>query len=603
MTPPSPFHSFRFLAPALFASAFAALLPACSPATAVAEAPETTDDAEEVGEVASAAMLAERDALLNDLHDLPIFSLKPLAQEPVPQPVGAHIKDQAAAIRLGKALFWDVQAGSDGQTACASCHFHAGADDRRINTVNPGIDGAFTSGGVTGPGQNFTPAIIHSDDRIGSQGMHRAAFVGLSSDPANPAEECVLLPAAPFNNERQVGFRHSPTVIGAVFSRDQFWGGEGNHVFNGLSIWGLTGNNQNPPFIAVENASLASQAVGPIGNFTEMSCSGRFLFGPGSLGTKMLARTPLQFQRVATDDSVLGPLANPTGPGLVCNGAPCTYAELIGAAFGPAFAPVAEGLFSLIWGEAVQAYEATLVPDQTPFDRFLDGDLSALTLRQMKGLVQFAGKGRCINCHLGPMLSDATVSAFADRGPLNRDGGDIGFHNIGVRPTEEDLARGDLGIFGGVPNSVSGSTFDLGAFKTPTLRNIKLTAPYFHTGGYPTLDDVVDFYSRGGDFANAEKSTDIQPRNFNASERKALVDFLANALTDCRVEKEHAPFDHPALVIPNRTALPAVGAKGLGPCKKLEGQSTAPSREGARLPSLGLPGFPPAVARSDKGPG
>jgi cytochrome c peroxidase len=244
----------------------------------------------------------------------------------------------------------------------------------------------------------------------------------------------------------------------------------------------------------------------------------------------------------------------------VCNGAPCTYAELIGAAFGPAFAPVAEGLFSLIWGEAVQAYEATLVPDQTPFDRFLGGDLNALTLRQVRGLVQFSGKGRCINCHLGPMLSDATVSAFDERGPLNRDGGDLGFHNIGVRPTEEDLARGDLSIFGGVPNSVSGSTFDLGAFKTPTLRNIKLTAPYFHTGGYPTLDDVVDFYSRGGDFANAEKSADIQPRNFNASERKALVDF--------RVEKEHAPFDHPALAIPNPAALPAVGAKGLGPCQK-----------------------------------
>src|ERR1041384_8029844 len=90
--------------------------------------------------------------------------LRPLSSEPVPQPSGGHIVDQAAAVRLGKALFWDVQSGGDGQTACASCHYLGGADDRRINTLHPGPDGVFASGGVTGPGQAFTPVDLGNDD-------------------------------------------------------------------------------------------------------------------------------------------------------------------------------------------------------------------------------------------------------------------------------------------------------------------------------------------------------------------------------------------------------------------------------------------------------
>jgi cytochrome c peroxidase len=551
MAHPSPFRASRLLARVLLASALAYLLSACAPVESIGSAEEVEELSEKADEL---------------LASLSAFSLHPLSQEPVPQPIGGHIVNQAAAIRLGKAFFWDTQVGSDGQTACASCHFAAGADDRRTNTLHPGLDGIFSSGGVTGPGQTFTPAIITSDDRIGSQGMHRALFQSISSDPMVASEQCRLLPAPPFNTERQVGFRHTPSVIGAVFYRDQFWGGEGNNIFNGLNNWGFTGNNTEGSITRVLNASLASQAVGPPRNFTEMSCYGRNLNGPNSLATKLLARPPLQFQRVAVDDSVLGPLANPSGSGLRCGNAPCTYGMLIREAFGDEIAGRAGSVFSMVWGEALLAYEATLVPDQTPFDSFLAGNLHALTPPQRRGLRQFVGKGGCINCHTGAMLTDATVGVYESAGPLNRDGGDQGFHNIGVRPSQEDPARGDLGIIGGVPNSESGSPFDLGAFKTPTLRNVKLTAPYFHTGGYPTLADVVDFYARGGDFTNPELSKDIKPLSLNRNDREALVDFLANALTDCRVEKQRAPFDHPELPIPNRAPLPAVGAGGLGPC-------------------------------------
>jgi cytochrome c peroxidase len=492
-------------------------------------------------------------------------SLRPLSSEPVPQPAGGHVVDPAAAVRLGKALFWDIQTGGDGQTACASCHFLGGADDRRLNTLHPGPDGVFASGGVSGPGQLFALTDLGNDDRVGSQGVAAAQFAGIDPDPTHAADVCVAAPAAPFGAQRQVTARNAPTVVGAVFFRDAFWDGRANHTFNGLDPFGQTGNASGA-LAAVGNGALASQAAGPPNNSVEMSCAGRGFNGPGSLGTKLLARQPLQFQEVAVTDSVLGGLASPAGPGLQCGGAPCSYGDLIRAAFGDALADAAEANFSLIWGEAVQAYEATLIPDQTPLDRYLAGNSGALTAQQQRGLDRFQGKGNCTKCHAGALLSDATVSFFQASGPHNRDGGDQGFHNLGVRPTAEDLGRGGAGP-AGVVYSVSGSPFDRGAFKTPGLRNVKLTAPYFHNGGKATLADVVAFYARGGDFANPERSGDLVPRSLGADDQAALVDFLANGLTDCRVEQQRAPFDHPALPLPDRASgLPATGASGLGAC-------------------------------------
>jgi len=492
-------------------------------------------------------------------------ALRPLSSEPVPQPSGGHIVDQGAAIRLGKALFWDVQAGGDGQVACASCHFLGGADDRRLNTLNPGPDNVFASGGVTGPGQTFTLSNLTSDDRVGSQGVAARVFSGIDPDPAHAADLCVAAPDTLFGAERQVTGRNAPTVVGAAFFRDAFWDGRANHTFNGLDPFGQTANASGS-LASVGNSALASQSVGPPGSGVEMSCAGRSFNGPNSLGTKLLARPPLQLQQVDSSDSVLGALANAGGPGLVCSGVPCTYDDLIRAAFGDALADAAEANFSLLWGEAVQAYEATLLPDQTPLDRYLAGTTSALTAQQQRGLDVFQGKGNCTKCHTGPALSDATVSFFQANGALNHDGGDQGFHNLGVRPTAEDLGRAGPGP-DGATFSVSGSAFDRGAFKTPGLRNVKLTAPYFHNGGKATLADVVAFYSRGGDFANPERASDLQPRSFSSDDQAALVDFLTNGLTDCRVEVQRAPFDHPALPLPSRSSdLPATGASGLGSC-------------------------------------
>src|SRR5262249_4251305 len=157
---------------------------------------------------------------------------------------------------------------------------------------------------------------------------------------------------------------------------------------------------------------------------------------------------------VSRTDSVLGALANPNGPGLICNGAPCTYGAMIAEAFDQTTVDHMLDEWTVIWGLAIQAYEMTLIPDQTPFDQFLSGRLTALTPQQILGFATFVGRGNCAVCHSGAMLSDATVSHFQKHGALNRDGGDQGFHNIGMVNSFFDGGRGSFGP-GGVVLSVS----------------------------------------------------------------------------------------------------------------------------------------------------
>jgi hypothetical protein len=176
--------------------------------------------------------------------------------------------------------------------------------------------------------------------------------------------------------------------------------------------------------------------------------------------------------------------------------------------------------FPLFWGLALLAYQATLVSDDSPFDRFMDGDPSALSDQQRDGLLLFQTTGRCTRCHGGAELSAATFTA----GGNNR----RAFQNTGVRPAGDDAGSGNA------------------AFKSLTLRNVELTGPYFHNGGQATLEQVVDFYARGGDFAN----NTLTPFSADSARRAALAAFM-RALTDDRVRFERAPFDHPELCVPS----------------------------------------------------
>jgi cytochrome c peroxidase len=237
--------------------------------------------------------------------------------------------------------------------------------------------------------------------------------------------------------------------------------------------------------------------------------------------------------------------------------------------------------FSLFFGLAVQAYEATLVSDDTPFDRFLRDPVNApLPAAAERGRQIFfnvnpapAPRGNCAFCHSGSLLSEASVENVAANGMVRVSGGqqsDRGTRNIGVRETTDDLGNGGLDPFGAslsvaVRDAPPGSIVAAdGTFKIPGLRNVKLTAPYFHNGGEATLLDVVSFYARGGNQGGATNPIatrdgtvigGLSVLGFNESAdaeavKADLVAFL-EALTDERVRIAAAPFDHPQIFVPN----------------------------------------------------
>ena len=469
----------------------------------------------------------------------------PLGNVPIPLPgnLDTFVKSRPAAIRLGKALFWDTQTGGDGRVACATCHFHSGVDSRTTNTVNPGPDHVFD--GVPSPGGTLGGADfpIAGDNIVGSQGVVRADFVAL--DPNNPlaADQCTLVDDGIFFPNRQVTGRNAPSTIMAIFNRDNFWDGRAKREFNGVTP---AGNVSPRPTILIADlrgliaksvilspASAASQAVGPPNNQVEMSCAGRTF---PLLGRKLLGRQPLALQVVADDDSVLGSLSQEPGTGLST-----TYPDMVRAAFADNLhsggAAQMEANFSFYWGIAVMLYESTLIPSDSPFDHFAAGNASALSSAQQAGMQIFNSRGRCSHCHGGSTFSGATIVG----------GGGDDFANTGVTPTAADGGR---------------QPENAGKFKTPTLRNVELSGPYFHNGRYLTLRQVVEFYNRGGDVANPQKSSQVRPLNLSETDKANLVEFMLS-LTDERVRFERAPFDHPSLDVPNGPSLGPVGAAGL----------------------------------------
>jgi len=567
---------------------------------------------------------------------------------PVPEPdnLMSFVKNKDAAIRLGKSFFWDMQSGGDGITACATCHFHAGADARIRNTLNPGANGVANVGGpnytLKATDFPFSSAILplEADDIVGSQGVVRTDFTAIV--PGGVVDDGVPVLDSYHQvsgvNTRRVTGRNTPSVINAVFNVRNFWDGRANFVFNGVSPFGLRDLN-NPKILEVqpdgsvlpvsvllEKSSLASQAMAPPNNLVEMSWNGRTF---PELGRKLLSLQPLARQQVDPTDSVLGALTTVSGRGLNT-----TYDTMIKAAFldkywsdqqlTPAGFTQMEANFSLFWGLAIQTYESTLVSDDSPFDRFREGDINALSVQEQRGFELFVDPtvALCALCHIGAELSGASQSHLLLLGrfeqeilePMIMGDGiaavyDTGFYNIGVRPTTEDLGDGGTDPFGnplsftklrqqsilvGPPFGVFEPFVDPlqrvavdGSFKVPILRNVELTPPYMHNGGMDTLEQVVEFYTRGGDFPdvninNLAPLITVLP--LTALDRAAIVAFL-KSLTDERVRIEAAPFDHPQLFVPHGHVgddvtvvsngqgaaadclieIPAVGAMGAAP--------------------------------------
>jgi cytochrome c peroxidase len=149
---------------------------------------------------------------------------------------------------------------------------------------------------------------------------------------------------------------------------------------------------------------------------------------------------------------------------------------------------------------ALSSYVRSILSGDSRYDRFVNGDRSALSPEQQLGLQVFRGKGNCTACHVGPNFTDEQ------------------FHNTGIAWRDGRII--DEGRF-----SISNTPHDHGAFKTPTLREIARSAPYMHDGSLATLEEVIDFYSDGGR-SNPALDSEIRPRNFTSEEKRALAAFL-----------------------------------------------------------------------------
>lgn len=361
---------------------------------------------------------------------------------------------------LGKILFWDVQLSSDNTRSCGSCHFAAQGGTDPEAFPSPGPDAEFGT----------------EDDRFTSRGLIRALENG-DYDPS-PA----------FGLDPQATPRSAPSTLMAAHFGDLFWDGRAVGEFR---------DPQTGETVIPLDGALETQAAEPILSDIEMAHQDRDW---DEVTAKLERSVPLALARDLPED-VRAALHGAAG-----------YPELFERAFGDA------GVTASRIAMAIATYERTLIPDQTPWDRYVAGEPDAMTPEQVDGWLTFSGN-LCVVCHSPPTFTD------------------FNFHSVGVRPDSDDPGRAQFTQF----------KPDAGMFKTPSLRNAGLKANFFHNGGAADLDDVFDVYATQTDFqANPNRSVFL-PIAVSPFEEQAIKHFILTALVDPRAASETFPFDRPVL--------------------------------------------------------
>ncbi len=187
---------------------------------------------------------------------------------------------------------------------------------------------------------------------------------------------------------------------------------------------------------------------------------------------------------------------------------------------------------------AIASFERSLLSRNTPLDRYLKGDKKALSDEAKKGMAIFTGKGKCIDCHFGESLSDDKFHALnVPENPEHQTDPRIAvtrrfvakvYHFDDYRTLTEDPGR----------YLITKDKKDWKAFRTPTLLEIAKTGPYMHNGIFATIEEVIDFFDRGGGKGN----TALKPLRLTDKEKKYLNRFLAEALSG-----ENTPFEYPKI--------------------------------------------------------
>ena len=375
---------------------------------------------------------------------------------------------------LGKILFWDEQLSSDDSIACGTCHLPelGGSDGRFALGLHPGPDGVYAT----------------ADDIHGSPGLSRQTNSGdFTSDPV-------------FGLRRQVTRRVAPTNLGAAHHGELFWDGRATSQFV---------DPETSQVLIPFGGALESQAVGPILSPVEMGVEGRTW---QDVRQKLQLAVPLRLATNLTPDVQAALQQHPS------------YPALFQAAFGTPVINAGRIAFALA------AYQRTLNPDDTPWDRFRRGT-GTLTPNQQAGWNLFLNQGRCIACHWDPLFSDNQ------------------YHNLGLRPSGEDSGRG----------AITQSVADKGTFKTPSLRNAGLRPRLFHNGQSVALSDprqltdarsVLNVYFDGGGVDRSALDPFLLPLGqigVSRTDLQLINDFVTTALTDQRAARRLPPFDHPDL--------------------------------------------------------
>jgi cytochrome c peroxidase len=333
-----------------------------------------------------------------------------------------------------------------------------------------------------------------------------------------------------FGLAEQVTPRRAPSVINLSHNPLLFWDGRA-----GPSFVDPIGGTVVNPF----SAALEAQAIAPPVSSAEMA-------------------------HIGTDWAQIVAKVGPLEPLALASDLPLELAAFVsGKTYGELFEQIygSPGVSAVRTAQALATYQRTLYSNQSPWDDYLAGTPSALSAQQVQGLQIFFGQGRCNTCHGTQLLTD------------------MSFRNTGVRPSFEDVGHA----------AVSGLATDNGAFKTPSLRNVALRAPYFHNGSAADLAAVVEFYDRGGDF-NDNLDPNIFPLGLSTAQKQALVAFM-ESFTDPRVANGTAPFDRPTLYTESSHVPAALGAASPGAA------GIAPRLWATEPPALGNPNLTLAIER------
>jgi len=314
-----------------------------------------------------------------------------------------------------------------------------------------------------------------------------------------------------FDLEPQVTPRRSMSNLISMYAGNLFWDGraEGDFI-----------DPESGQTVSLSSAALEIQALAPIMSDVEMAHQDRDW---GLVNAKIAGATPLALASDIPQDMLDAITAN------------STYPELFEIAFGDPQITAVRIAF------AIATYQRTLIPDESPWDLWNAGDGDAMTPLQRQGWTMFRASA-CNNCHVAPLF---TTNAFTVNG---------------VRPPFEDLGRS---VF-------SGTSFEDGAFRMSTLRNVGLRDRFNHTGGMTTMDDVFDFYAHRNGRQPFPQNLDFRlftPIEFTPGDESIINNFITTALTDPRAANETFPFDRPTLhtelAVPNPLVLDA-GNAGTG---------------------------------------